>query len=118
MSYIFEADGKIVWSPALHIGKLYVTIAGQLAEALQTDCGLAMMASDYWLIDPEQLEKFFGTLLKAGQLNHPVMRELTQGFTLITFVLLQRTGSSATQTDLMAAELKEAAAMIARAMPT
>lgn len=118
MSYVFDVGESTVWSPALDIGKLYVHTAGQLADILELDTGMTMMANDYWLINPTLFSKFVESLLGSPILRHPVLRELTRGFTATSLVLLQRSGALATELAGLAPDLEALATEPSRAMPT
>jgi hypothetical protein len=95
VSYVFDVDGEVVWSPALRIGKLFISMAGTLADNSGVDlasAGFTMMASDYYYVDPPALAGFVRTLLAGSVAANPMYRELARGFLVTCLVLLDRAG--------------------------
>jgi hypothetical protein len=58
MSYIFDIDEVAVWSPALRVGELYVSMAWDVAGVLDISTGMTAMAFDYWEIELSEFESF------------------------------------------------------------
>jgi hypothetical protein len=95
VSYVFDVDGEVVWSPALRIGKLFVSMAGTLADDAGLDlaaAGFTMMASDYYYVNPPALAGFVRTLLAGPVVANRMYQELTRGFLVTCLVLLDRSG--------------------------
>ncbi|OXM39153.1 hypothetical protein CFP71_43095 [Amycolatopsis thailandensis] len=93
MSYIFEADGETVWSPALRIGRLFVTMADTLSANAETAHGLSFMASDHVIVDVPVFTEFTRTLLDGSVMTHPVYRELARGFVALCLAVLDEAGA-------------------------
>jgi Family of unknown function (DUF6086) len=90
MSYVFEWNDETLWSPALRVGKLYVTLADALAAMLSVPHGLSAMASDYYEVDRDRFAAFIGALRALSPEGHVVGRELLSGFLTTSLVLLRR----------------------------
>ena len=94
MSYVFEWDDETVWSPALRVGKLYVTLADALAAVLSIPHGLSAMASDYYEVDRDRFAAFIAALRAWSPGSHAVGRALLGGFLTTSLVLLERMGAA------------------------
>ncbi|HEY3471337.1 MAG TPA: DUF6086 family protein [Amycolatopsis sp.] len=119
MSYVFDVDGEVVWSPALRIGKLFMDMAGTLAADAGTDlaaAGFTMNASDYYYVDPVALGGFVRTLLAGSVVTNPVYKELARGFLVACLVLLERTGVVLEPVSEAQRDLFDARAELARLM--
>jgi hypothetical protein len=97
MSYIFDIDDVTVWSPALRVGKLYVSMAQDVAGLLETSTGMTAMASDYWELDLQDFDSFvrvmYGIYFSS---EHPVFRNLIGAVLAPSIVLLERGGKPIT----------------------
>ncbi|MFJ1763957.1 DUF6086 family protein [Amycolatopsis sp. NPDC088138] len=99
MSYIFDVDGQVVWSPALRVGHLFVTLADTLAGDAGVEpgaTGLEMMASDYYYVNPPVFAEFVRTLLASSVVTNEVYAELARGFLVTSLVVLDRSGIAMT----------------------
>jgi Family of unknown function (DUF6086) len=112
MSYIFEWGDETVWSPALRVGKLYVTLADALAAELSIPHGLSAMASDYYEVDRDRFAAFIAALRDWSPAGHPVGRALLGGFLTTSLVLLERMGAAL----VLDAETRAAMAALAAKM--
>jgi hypothetical protein len=92
MSYIFEAGDTTVWSPALRVGSLFVTMAECLAAWEGVPTGLSAMASDFYEIDVDVFGAFVQTLLNDSSAGHPVYDQVLDGFIATCLVMLERAG--------------------------
>ncbi|MEU8232249.1 DUF6086 family protein [Actinoplanes sp. NPDC048967] len=90
MSYIFDADDRVVWSPASQVGKTYVGLADALSDAISVPHGLSPMASDYYEIGSSQFRTFVEALNSEYSIGHRVAQGLIRGFVLTSLVLLDR----------------------------
>ncbi|WP_410568879.1 DUF6086 family protein [Amycolatopsis sp. cmx-4-61] len=111
MSYIFDVDGEVVWSPALRIGKLFTTLVDVLAGDVDVEpraTGLTAMASDYYYVNPPVFAQFVRALLGSSVLANPVYAELARGFLVISLVVLDRCGVDLTPERAAHPELFEA----------
>ncbi|WP_290056216.1 DUF6086 family protein [Amycolatopsis solani] len=119
MSYVFDVDGEVVWSPALRIGKLFVstaeTLAGNAGVGL-ADAGLTMMASDYYYVNPAALAAFVRSSLAGSMVVNPVYAELSRGFLVVSLVVLDRCGVDMTPEQAAHGELFEARDALASSM--
>jgi hypothetical protein len=93
MSYVFECGDETVWSPALRVGELYVTLAEALAAMLSVPSGLSAMASDYYEVDRDQFTAFIAALRDWVPGAHAVGGALLGGFLTTSLVLVQRMGA-------------------------
>ena len=114
MSYIFEWSGETLWSPALRVGKLYVTLADALADVVSVPHGLSAMASDFYVVDRDQLAEFIAALQAWLPRGHPVGDALLGGFLITSLVLLERMGT-ALEVD---AETRRAVAALTHRWPS
>ena len=112
MSYIFECDDKTVWSPALRVGTLYVTLADALAVVVSVPHGMAAMASDFYEVDRDKFADFVTALRAWSPVGHAVGDALLGGFLTTSLVLLERMGV-ALEVD---AGTRAAVAALARSM--
>ncbi|MEV6877764.1 DUF6086 family protein [Amycolatopsis sp. NPDC051128] len=116
---MFDVDGEVVWSPALRIGQLFMSMAGTLADNAGVDlpaAGFTMMASDYYYVDPPALAGFVRTLLAGSVVTHSVYKELARGFVVACLVLLERAGVSMEPSDEAQRDLFDARAALAASM--
>jgi len=88
MSYIFEASGKTVWSPALRVGKLFVDMADSLSGSHGVPHGLSFMASDFVVLDVPVFAEFTRSLESSSVLTHQEYRALASGFVEICRTML------------------------------
>ena len=58
MSFIFEHDDEVIWSPALRIGAAYLAVAQGFASFMAIPTGLIPMANDYFIIDESDFKTF------------------------------------------------------------
>ena len=119
MSCIFDVDGEVVWSPALRIGQLFISIAQSLADAAKVDlaeAGFTMMASDYYYVDPQALATFVQGVLAGSVVKNPSYWELARGFVATCLVMLERTGTPVEVPDEIARDLAAARGVLS-AMP-
>ncbi|WP_439378093.1 DUF6086 family protein [Amycolatopsis lexingtonensis] len=111
MSYVFDVDGEVVWSPSLRIGKLFVstaeTLAGNAGIGL-ADAGLTMMASDYYYVNPTALAAFVRSSLAGPVVANSVYAALARGFLVTSLVVLDRCGIDMTPEQAAHRELFEA----------
>jgi Family of unknown function (DUF6086) len=94
MSYVFEWGDETVWSPALRVGSLYVTLAEALAAMLSVPHGLSAMASDYYEVDRDRFAAFIAALRDWSPDSHVVGSALLGGFLTTSLVLLGRMGAA------------------------
>ncbi|MEU4430593.1 DUF6086 family protein [Nocardia rhamnosiphila] len=95
MSYIFDIDDVTVWSPALRVGRLYVSMAQDVAGVLDVSTGMTAMASDYWEIELPEFEAFVRVMYKTFfSSDHPVFKDLIGAVLAPSIVLLERGGRS------------------------
>jgi uncharacterized protein DUF6086 len=92
VSYVFDIGNATVWSPALRIGSLFVTMAESLAAWKGTPSGLSAMASDYYEIDSDVFSTFVQTLARDDSAAHEIFGALTHGFIATCLVMLDRAG--------------------------
>ena len=90
MSYIFDADDKVIWSPASHVGKLYVELADALSGLISVPHGFSPMANDYYEVESSQFHDFVEALTGEYSDGHRVAQSLIRGFILTSRVLLDR----------------------------
>jgi len=114
VSYIFEASGEDVWSPALLVGKLYVDTAHLVEEFCGGPSGLTAMAADYYEVDPVALGEFIGRAIDRSA-GHPTLRALTAGFIATSLVMLDRAGHPHREAP---EELRRLQRELAASMPT
>jgi hypothetical protein len=123
VSYVFEARGVSVWSPALLVGALYMASTGVLAERAGLDTGLSLMAEDLVVVDPDRHRDFVQGLL--GRVNGPVRPDGTRRNYLLweqvkpivgaSIVMLDRAGVTVRQDD---AHLENYVQVLSTKMPT
>ncbi|MEU4838719.1 DUF6086 family protein [Nocardia testacea] len=95
MSYIFDIDDVTVWSPSLRVGKLYVSMAQDVAVVLDMPTGMTAMASDYWEMELPEFEPFVRAMYEACfSSEHPVFKALIGAVLSPSIVLLERGGKS------------------------
>lgn len=93
MSYIFDVDDVTVWSPALRVGELYVSMARDVAGVLDMSTGMTAMASDYWEIELTEFESFVRVMYRTYfSSEHPVFKTLIGAVLAPSIVLLERGG--------------------------
>jgi hypothetical protein len=93
VSYIFESEDKVVWSPASRVGRLFVALADALSAMLSVPHGLSPMAEDYYEIERSQFRDFVEALNREYP-EHRVSRSILRGFLLTSLVMLDRMGAS------------------------
>jgi hypothetical protein len=92
VSYVFDDPaGTSIWIPSLWNGKMFVSMAECLTEALGVQAGLEEQASDWYRIDPAAFGVFIEKALRRGEHNQTFW-ELARGFLAISVVLLERLG--------------------------
>ncbi|MEU4314475.1 DUF6086 family protein [Nocardia sp. NPDC024068] len=95
MSYIFEIQDETVWSPALRVGKLYESMAQDVAESLGVPTGMTAMASDFCEIELDVFVTFVRLAYKEYfSSSHPVLRGLIGAVLAPSIVVLERGGQS------------------------
>ncbi|MGW5386126.1 DUF6086 family protein [Nocardia sp. NPDC003963] len=95
MSYIFDIGDVTVWSPALRVGRLYVSMAQDVAGVLETSTGMTAMAADYWEIELHEFDSFVRAMYESYFASeHPVLRMLIGAVLAPSIVLLERGGNS------------------------
>lgn len=95
MSYIFDIDDVTVWSPALRVGRLYVSMAEDVAAILDMPTGVTAMASDYREIELHEFESFVRLMYETYfSSEHPVFKALIGAVLSPSIVLLERGGKS------------------------
>jgi hypothetical protein len=105
MSYIFEIDDVTVWSPALRVGRLYVAMAGDVADMLGARTGMTAMASDFWNIDLDVFDQFVRTMYAEHfSSNHTVKKCLIGAVLAPSVIVLERGGN---QIDATSQEERE-----------
>ncbi|MFF0544649.1 DUF6086 family protein [Nocardia thailandica] len=57
MSFVFDADGETVWSPALRVGELFVRMHTDICSVLGLATGLTAIAADMYEIDSDLFER-------------------------------------------------------------
>ena len=111
MSYIFDVDGEVVWSPGLRSGKLFIALADALAANAGIDpgaTGLTAMASDYYYVNPRVFAEFVRALLAGPAATNSVYAQLARGFLVTGLVVLDRCGIDMTPQRAAHRELFEA----------
>lgn len=94
MSYTFDFNDEVIWSPARRVGRLYVGIAGALSEMISVPHGMSAMAEDYYEIDSAAFRGFVESVMREFSSGHPVSGALLDGFLITSSVLLERMGKS------------------------
>jgi hypothetical protein len=89
MSYVFDHDDEVIWSPSLRVGQLYVGLAQEMSGFLGLPHGLKAMANDYYELDSERFRDFVAAVVREFS-GHPVSGALVHGFCATSFVLLAR----------------------------
>ena len=107
MSYIFKHGDRVVWSPALRVGELYVGLARALEPLLGVESGLDPMASDFYRIDGVRFEAFVTAM--AAFPKHPIAHRLLDGIYVTSLAMLDRMvdGSAERLDPASAAEVGE-----------
>jgi hypothetical protein len=117
MSYIFEAGDATVWSPALRVGSLFVTMAECLANWEGVPTGLSAMASDYYEIDVEAFGALVRALLNDSSAGHAIFGQILHGFIATCLVMLERAGAALPETGRSAEEISRLTSQAAANMP-
>jgi hypothetical protein len=95
MSYIFDIDDVTVWSPALRVGRLYVSMAQDVAGVLEISTGMTAMASDYWEIELPAFDSFVRLMWDSYfSSEHPVFKAGVGAVLGPSIILLERGGNS------------------------
>jgi len=89
MSYVFKHGDRVVWSPALRAGELYVGLARALEPVLGAASGLDPMASDFYRIDATRFEAFVTAMADFPE-GHTIARRLLDGVYLTSLAMLER----------------------------
>ncbi|WP_459548328.1 DUF6086 family protein [Nocardia sp. X0981] len=93
MSYIFDIKDVTVWSPSLRVGKLYVSMARDVADVLEVSTGMNAMASDYWEIELDEFDSFVHMMReKCFSGDHPVLEVLIGAVLAPSVIMLERGG--------------------------
>jgi hypothetical protein len=119
MSYVFDVDDEVVWSPSLTIGKLFITMVDAMTEGLDWGdqaTGFTMMANDYYYVDPQALGVFVRGLLSSSVVYNPTYKELARGFIVACLVLLDRGGVDLAPLEESQQDLFDAKAVMSRTM--
>jgi uncharacterized protein DUF6086 len=96
VSYIFEFQDDVIWSPAMRVGRLLVGFANSLAATVPAPHGLSASAADHYYVDDRQFHRFVEVVdLEYGS-GHPSADGLLRGFRLTSLVLLERMGIDVT----------------------
>ncbi|MBB1160167.1 MULTISPECIES: DUF6086 family protein [Amycolatopsis] len=117
MSYIFDVGDETVWSPALRVGRLFVSMAETLAVNFDIDlrtAGFTATASDFCSVDPPRLALFVRAMLDSSVLTHSEYRELARGFLGICLAMLEWSGRPAEDVPPDLAEARDAVRMRSR----
>jgi hypothetical protein len=93
VSYSFTAGEKVVWDPALRVGKLFLGQAEAVAAVLELPSGLTPQRDGTCQVDPQ----VFGTFVAELQTWHLKSRHaelllLTKGVLTVAVALSLRTG--------------------------
>jgi hypothetical protein len=96
VSYIFEFQNDVIWSPALRVGRLFVGFADSLATTVPAPTGLSPMAADHYYVDDQQFRRFVEIVDLEYAIGHPIADGLLRGFRLTSLVLLERMGIDVT----------------------
>jgi hypothetical protein len=87
VSYFFEIDDRVVWSPDTADGRLFLLFADQIAAALGTPHGLTRWAGDYYIVDRAGYEAFLGrvaeTFVDGPAPGHEVVRQFVAASVVI-----------------------------------
>ncbi|MFI6997666.1 DUF6086 family protein [Nocardia sp. NPDC050175] len=93
MSYVFDVDGKTVWSPSLRVGELYVRMLRDVGAVLGAPTGLNALSADMWDIDIDAFEELikimYETYFASG---HQAFKALIGGVLAPSIVILERGG--------------------------
>jgi Family of unknown function (DUF6086) len=90
LSYVFDReDGSLIWSPSLHTGQLFMTIAESLSRSTSTPTGFEMLAADWCKIHADAFSVFVSNVIVQGWHNR-AFRELARGFVVTSIVLLEK----------------------------
>ncbi|MGW7537280.1 DUF6086 family protein [Amycolatopsis sp. NPDC054798] len=117
MSYLFEVGDETVWSPALRVGRLFVSMAETLAVNFDIDLGTAgfrAIASDYCSVDPPRLALFVRAMLDGSVMRHSEYRELARGFIGICLAMLEWSGLPVEDVPPDLAEARDSVRMTSR----
>jgi hypothetical protein len=117
MSYIFEADDTTVWSPALRVGSLFVSMAECLADWEGVPTGLSAMASDYYEIDVGAFGAFVQALLNDSSAGHAIFGQILHGFVATCLVMLERADAPRPETGWSTEEISRLTIQAAANMP-
>jgi hypothetical protein len=96
VSYIFDADGDTVWSPALDVGNAYVRCAQALGDVFGVPPGFDFISEDMVEIDLGEFEAFTNTLgsVAAEAGGQVVLQDLIDAVLAPSLVMLERAGLS------------------------
>jgi hypothetical protein len=92
VSYIFSHRSKVVWSPSLTTGEVYVGQAASLSSICGRSSGLSPMAADYYYIDSQMFASFIQALTHTQGLADVVAVNICRGFIVVSLVMLERCG--------------------------
>lgn len=93
MSYSFEVNDAVVWSPSNTIGRLFKGQAEAVAEAFRVHSGIGDIIEDECAIDLPVFERFLAEAVKQYEhATHPVLRSLIVSVITTASVLAERAG--------------------------
>lgn len=119
MSYVFEIEDEIVWSPALGVGTIYVAFVQSLEHVTGSQAGFEIVANDMVSIDKEMLRDFVSGLLASIEQSrgNTIYRAELETIIGLSLVILERAGVEMPDGDA-ALEFVGIARRFAPRMPT
>jgi hypothetical protein len=94
VTYFFEIDDRVVWSPDTPDGQLFLLSADRIAAALGTPHGLTRWAGDYYIVDRGGYETFLRQVDRTFVDGLTPAHELVRRFVAASLVMLSVAGQA------------------------
>ncbi|MEV7009416.1 DUF6086 family protein [Streptosporangium sp. NPDC051022] len=117
MSYIFDAGEETVWSPALRVGKVYLSLRRSTSDLLGLPTGVVEVSGDICEIDVEVFESLTRRMFEEYFVSsHVVYRDLMGGVLSASAVMLERSGGALTASSAEEREFLDRACLMGKSM--
>ncbi|GAA1108456.1 MULTISPECIES: DUF6086 family protein [Streptomyces violaceusniger group] len=106
MSCYFQVGDRDLWNPSNSVATLFLDQAEAFSRLVGHSSGLGPIVEDECQVDVARFQKFTGLLVKRYQdSNNRTLRSLTEGFIVVSLVLVQRAGGEVEEIEQGYAEM-------------